>query len=166
MTGQTCMTTARWIKPRFPRPHRIRKRINQGHQRLSIGTLLSLLVLSGCVGTPEKLGNANRPTVKQIYMDKLRGKAGTMNRETTHRAIHPDDGDLQGQTRSRYQALNNRFPFLPNPVLVMYVFPHLTSAGTPIPGYATFFKFFAADPVALPHEVIDSPDPIHQEVHP
>ena len=42
---------------------------------------------------------------------------------------------------------------LPNPDLVMYVFPHL--AGTdpiPVPGYSTVFPFFRSVKYAMPGE--------------
>ena len=46
------------------------------------------------------------------------------------------------------------FPRLPNPSLVMYVFPHLAGAErTPVPGYATTFPLYERVEYALPGEV-------------
>jgi len=54
---------------------------------------------------------------------------------------------------SPVQTLSQKFPFLHNPVLVTYVYPHLTKAGTPIPGYVTYFKMYQSHPIALPGEL-------------
>ena len=62
--------------------------------------------------------------------------------------------DLAGYARTAHTELETRFPRLPNPTLVMYVFPHL--AGTervPVPGYATTFPLYERVEYALPGEV-------------
>jgi conjugative transfer region lipoprotein (TIGR03751 family) len=146
MTWPTSTITQRWI--RFHHQHTRNPR-----RVATLLTLLILLILSGCTGTPMPLGEETMPTLKHIYTEKMSGKTSPIEPATIHRPIHPADGDLRGQARARYHGLKHHFPFLPNPVLVMYVFPHLTAADTPIPGYATFFKLYATDPVALPHEV-------------
>ena len=43
------------------------------------------------------------------------------------------------------------FPRLPNPTLVMYIFPHLAGdAGAPVPGYTTAFPMYEQVEYALP----------------
>ena len=65
----------------------------------------------------------------------------------------PDgDGGLHGYTRDAANELNIRFPRLPNPTLVMYVFPHLSAEGTPVPGYSTVFQLYDRAHYALPGE--------------
>ena len=62
--------------------------------------------------------------------------------------------DLKGYTREAYNETQLVFKRLPNPDLVMYVFPHLSGAeGSPIPGYTTAFPFYDTVHYALPGEV-------------
>ena len=59
---------------------------------------------------------------------------------------------LAGYTREVDTEIENLFPRLPNPPLVMYVFPHLTRTGQPVPGYATSFPMYDKTEYALPGE--------------
>lgn len=43
--------------------------------------------------------------------------------------------------------LRRDFRVLPNPRLLLYVYPHLAADGSPVPGYATWFTVFANAPV-------------------
>ncbi|MDD2052773.1 TIGR03751 family conjugal transfer lipoprotein [Pseudomonas putida] len=59
-------------------------------------------------------------------------------------------------SRTAANEIHNLFPRLPNPDLVMYVFPHL--AGTepvPVPGYSTVFPFYSQTHYAMPGERTD-----------
>ena len=49
------------------------------------------------------------------------------------------------------------FPLLPNREFTLFVFPHLTSSGNPIPAYTTVWRLYEKDHYALPGEVI-APD--------
>ena len=60
---------------------------------------------------------------------------------------------LYGYTRSVFNELDVLFPRLPNPTIVMYVFPHLSLEDTPIPGYSTMFQLYDRDHFALPGEL-------------
>jgi hypothetical protein len=50
-------------------------------------------------------------------------------------------------------ALRQGFARLPNPDLVMYVFPHLARGRYPVPGYYTVFPMYESAPYALPGEM-------------
>ena len=63
-----------------------------------------------------------------------------------------EDG-LHGYTRDAYNELDVRFPRLPNPTIIMYVFPHLSLEDTPVPGYSTMFQLYERTHYALPGEV-------------
>jgi conjugative transfer region lipoprotein (TIGR03751 family) len=70
------------------------------------------------------------------------------------RRISSSEEDLHGYTREAFNELDVSFPRLPNPSLVMYVFPHLAGAErTPVPGYATTFPLYDRVEYALPGEV-------------
>lgn len=70
------------------------------------------------------------------------------------RPVQDGEGDLAGYTRTAYNELEMLFPRLPNPTLVMYVFPHLAGPErVPVPGYATAFPLYERVEYALPGEV-------------
>jgi conjugative transfer region lipoprotein (TIGR03751 family) len=59
-------------------------------------------------------------------------------------------------TRTAHNEIERQFHRLPNPDLVMYVFPHL--AGTdpvPVPGYSTVFPLYQRVQYALPGERVE-----------
>lgn len=59
-------------------------------------------------------------------------------------------------TRSAANEIHRQFHRLPNPDLVMYVFPHL--AGTdpvPVPGYSTVFPLYQRVQYAMPGERVE-----------
>ena len=60
---------------------------------------------------------------------------------------------LHGYTRDAYSELDVRFPRLPNPTIIMYIFPHLSEEQTPVPGYATMFPLYETVHFALPGEL-------------
>lgn len=70
------------------------------------------------------------------------------------------DYDYSHYTRSAMSELDVLFPRLPNPTLVMFVYPHMSRAGVPVPGYSTAFPLFDSVEYALPGEA-----PYYQERH-
>jgi hypothetical protein len=60
-------------------------------------------------------------------------------------------------TRTALNEIDNRFTRLPNPDLVMYVFPHQAGkGGYPVPGYVTVFPMYEGIEYAMPGEVSSS----------
>lgn len=90
------------------------------------------------------------PTISEIY-DAHAARKGPFN--AVRRQLHDGDHGLHGYTRDVYDELSVRFPRLPNPTIVMYVFPHLSQEGTPVPGYSTMFPLYEAVKYALPGEL-------------
>lgn len=65
-----------------------------------------------------------------------------------------DGSDLSSQVT---QELIDTFPLLENPMLIMYVFPHVaTESRVPIPDYWTAFPMYERFEFALPGEKQDS----------
>jgi conjugative transfer region lipoprotein (TIGR03751 family) len=112
------------------------------------------VVLVGCASSKEKVFHHDMPTMKAIYEKKFNHNRLQGNATVKKRPIR--DSGLAGSAKAYYQTLNRQFPFLHNPVLITYVYPHLTLAGTPIPGYVTYFKLYQSHPIALPGEVSDA----------
>lgn len=74
-------------------------------------------------------------------------------RQQLRRPLHETDTQLASYTRTAQNEIYSQFKRLPNPDLVLYVFPHL--AGTdpaPIPGYSTVFPFYQRVQYAMPGE--------------
>ena len=126
------------------------------------------LPLAGCFYTSkEAVLPQTGPTMKEVYDGHFQGagegstgaafavdgwkQAPPMGKA---RRFGDDVTDLKGYTRESYNETQLVFGRLPNPDLVMYVFPHLAGPeGNPIPGYTTAFPFYEQVQYALPGEV-------------
>ena len=116
------------------------------------------LALGGCASTKESVLPQDGPSMKAIYDAHFEGLGAddplAVRRELGSRPLGDDDADLAGYSRTAHTELETIFPRLPNPTLVMYVFPHLAGAErVPVPGYATTFTLYERVEYALPGEV-------------
>ncbi|MBN0393812.1 TIGR03751 family conjugal transfer lipoprotein, partial [Pseudomonas aeruginosa] len=78
-------------------------------------------------------------------------------RQTLRRPIDPQQAasanDQADYTRTASNEIHSQFKRLPNPDLVMYVFPHLAGSDpAPVPGYTTVFPFYQRVQYAMPGE--------------
>ena len=55
-------------------------------------------------------------------------------------------------SRTQESEITQQFPRLPNPDMVMYLYPHLADGNTPVPGYSTVFPFYSQTQYAMPGE--------------
>lgn len=117
------------------------------------------LALAGCASDKEALlphggqsmldvwHNAGVPGIQQQLLDA---------RQQLRRPLSPADlaTNLQEPyTRHASNEIRGLFPRLPNPDLLMYVYPHLTGTEqAPVPGYTTVFPFYRRVQYALPGE--------------
>ena len=126
--------------------------------RIPVLLLLSLSTsLIGCAGSKDTMLPADGRTIKRIYDEHFSdiGMNGMLaaRRSLNGRPVQSNDQDLSGFVRDAYNELDRHFPRLPNPTLVMYVFPHLAGAErVPIPGYATTFTLYRHVEYTLPGE--------------
>jgi conjugative transfer region lipoprotein (TIGR03751 family) len=97
--------------------------------------------------------DTSQPSSKDVSGDAVTSDAKPNNCSRDCRAYHDDDKDLAGYTRNASNEIKQLFPRLPNPEIVLYVFPHINSKGRPIPGYSTSFLLYEKDEYALPGEV-------------
>ncbi|MEW8507216.1 MAG: TIGR03751 family conjugal transfer lipoprotein [Candidatus Thiodiazotropha sp.] len=116
------------------------------------------LVLAGCASTKDTVLPQDGPSMKAIY----EGHVHEMNADNPQvirgelgdRPIVAGEPALHGYTRDAFNEIDVLFPRLPNPTLVMYIFPHLAGdAGAPVPGYTTAFPMYEQVEYALPGEV-------------
>jgi len=116
------------------------------------------LALGGCASTKESVLPQDGPSMKAIYDAHFEGMGAddpyVLRRELGTRPLGDDDVDLAGYSRTAHTELETIFPRLPNPTLVMYVFPHLAGPErVRVPGYATTFTLYERVEYALPGEV-------------
>ena len=116
------------------------------------------LILGGCASTKESVLPQDGPSMKAIYDAHFEGMGAddpyVLRRELGTRPLGDDDVDLAGYSRTAHTELETIFLRLPNPTLVMYVFPHLAGPErVPVPGYATTFTLYERVEYALPGEL-------------
>lgn len=113
-------------------------------QMKTILILTSTIVLSSCASI--KLPEKGNTTVKDVY-DKLAKSQDLENQIGT--------SNLSEYTSEKNKEILGLFKTLPNPDLMIYVFPHISSGGLPIPAYTTQIKLFEIEHYGLPNEKIE-----------
>jgi len=138
-----------------------------GTERLAI--VFAILLLAGCATSKEELLTHDAQTMLDIWTQEAGSASGGGRaarelldaRQALRRPLTFVDAqgapDRQASyTRTAQNEIYSQFQRLPNPDLVMYVFPHL--AGTdpvPIPGYSTVFPLYQRVQYALPGERVE-----------
>ena len=120
--------------------------------------LLAALWLAGCSTSKEQL----LPPGDSTMLDLWQQKSGSPQMTAEARAVlRRDLNDVErnaqpavaeSYSRDANSEIQQQFPRLPNPDLVMYVFPHMTVGNVPGPGYSTVFPFYSQVQYALPGE--------------
>ena len=121
------------------------------------------LVLAGCASTKEAVLPQDGPSMKAIYEAHIHEMSArdplSIRQELGDRPILTGESALHGYTREAANEIDAIFPRLPNPTLVMYVFPHMAGEeSVPVPGYATAFPMYERTEYALPGEVQARPE--------
>ncbi|MDE1486553.1 TIGR03751 family conjugal transfer lipoprotein [Xenorhabdus bovienii] len=114
-------------------------------------------LLAGCTTSKDALLPAGEQTVLVMWQGNQAGHATASARETLRRSLTSSERlraleEPYHYSRSAAQEISRQFPRLPNPDMVMYVYPHLVTGNTPIPGYSTVFPFYQQVQYALPGE--------------
>ena len=127
---------ATWIKPLF--------------------VIAVALSLTACATSKEDVIPQDGPDMVTLY-DTHQRAAGAQRHLAQQRAdlgrpIARGAGDLHAYTQQAANEIEQVFPLLPNPQLVLFVFPHLSIEGAPVPGYATAFPMYQIDQYAMPGE--------------
>jgi conjugative transfer region lipoprotein (TIGR03751 family) len=125
---------------------------------------IALLALYGCTGAGKRhVLPEDGPPMLEIYerhFDEMHGGSiegarAKLGQPVQGRGIRSGNLDLAGYTRTAQTEIEAIFPELPNPTLVMYVFPHLTGGErAPVPGYSTSFRMYEGAEYALPGEAL------------
>lgn len=120
-------------------------------------TLFMLALTSALAGCTDKQAvlPPQAPTIEAIYAEHFRGDAGAdlgPARDVLQKRpvdAHP----VPGPAGAAVDAIEARFARLANPVLTLYVYPHLAEAErVPVPGYFTVFPLYERTEYAAPGE--------------
>lgn len=109
-----------------------------------------VLCLCACTTNKDHLLPAGNTSMMEVWSTQtseagsLAGRKLLDARLALRRSVQDEQGIRTGDAA---------FPRLPNPDLVMYVFPHMVG-GAPIPGYSTAFPMFERVQYAKPGETL------------
>ncbi len=121
--------------------------------------MLVLLGLGACTATSDSPIPRDGPTMRAIYDAHMGGGDSADSTgggsDLRARALASGNVDQADYTRDAANEIDTRFARLPNPDLVMYVYPHLAGPSqSPVPGYSTVFPMFSRPAFALPGEAV------------
>ncbi|MBC8954465.1 TIGR03751 family conjugal transfer lipoprotein [Xenorhabdus sp. PB62.4] len=114
-------------------------------------------LMAGCSTSKDTLLPAGKQTVLAMWQGNKAGHTPVQARTALRRMLTGTERKRALEApdpyrRSAEHEISQQFPRLPNPDMVMYVFPHLAAGNTPIPGYSTVFPFYQQVQYALPGE--------------
>lgn len=131
--------------------------------------ILVIPLLSGCATSVEQMLTRSDANMLDIWHSETGGTSNgnrnrqqlldarqTLRRPITQAEVAHYPAEQASYTRTAQNEIYAQFRRLPNPDLVMYVFPHL--AGTdpvPVPGYSTVFPLYQRVQYAMPGERVE-----------
>ena len=136
---------------------------------------LAIVVLGGCATSKEELLTHSDRTMMDIWQQETGGGgSGTgqvarrqlldarqsLRRPLTEANVQADvqaaPAEQMRYTRTARNEVYRQFHRLPNPDLVMYVYPHLAGSDpVPVPGYTTVFPLYQRVQYAMPGERVE-----------
>ncbi|CAK7033452.1 TIGR03751 family conjugal transfer lipoprotein [Saezia sanguinis] len=139
-----------------------------------IKTILAIFVgvwlvvsVSGCATSAEDMLTHGDRTMMDIWHVGTSGNTGQANRQLldarqalrrplTNMDIQHDAAAQATYTRTAHNEIERQFQRLPNPDMLMYVFPHLSVTDpVPVPGYTTVFPLYQRIQYAMPGERVE-----------
>jgi conjugative transfer region lipoprotein (TIGR03751 family) len=138
----------------------INRMIPNRKNRLLVVGLLSMLGISltGCTTCANAIPN-NEPTMAEIYETAMQQSHQSTLEQAREQVKNITCSDslacIPSNTKTEMGEVNTIFPTLPNPPLVMYVYPHLSHVDeAPVPGYTTAFSLYEKTYYAVEGELI------------
>lgn len=112
------------------------------------------LLLTGCATSKNELLPPGDQDMKTTWQSHSGGTQRLMDaRATLRRPLTPVPATEQAAwSRTGENEVRSQFRRLPNPDMVMYLFPHMVAGETPVPGYSTVFPLYIRTWYALPGE--------------
>lgn len=132
-------------------------------------TLIAMMVMGGCATSKDKLLPQGEHTMLDVWNREAGGSAGGgqparqlldaregLRRPLTEAEVHSMPATNAAYTRTAANEIHRQFHRLPNPDLVIYVFPHTAGSDpVPVPGYATVFPLYQRIQYAMPGERVE-----------
>lgn len=128
---------------------------------INYGVWLAVALLStGCATSKEELLPHGDNTMMDVWEQGSSGSSNSASsrqlldaRLSLRRSLEDGRAENVAYTRTAQNEIYGQFKRLPNPDLVMYVFPHLAGSDpAPIPGYSTVFPLYQRVQYAMPGE--------------
>ena len=128
---------------------------------INCGAYLVVALLStGCATSKEELLPHGDNTMMDVWEQGASGSSNSASsrqlldaRLGLRRSLEDERLENVAYTRTAQNEIYSQFKRLPNPDLVMYVFPHLAGSDpAPIPGYSTVFPLYQRVQYAMPGE--------------
>ncbi len=121
--------------------------------------LMATLLVAGCATSQEELMPVGDTTMMEIWQNQAGHSTGERRlldvRSELRRPLESPElvSEQLRYSRDASNEIYSQFRRLPNPDLVMYVFPHLAgSEQVPVPGYSTVFPLYQRTQYAMPGE--------------
>lgn len=121
---------------------------------------LTLLSLTSCSSMFTSKMPSGSNSMQQSYDSAINGATSNDSidavRSRMHYVSNTNTQHLQ-EIQSNGNAIDSQFARLPNPNIVMYVYPHQAGSGnnlTPVPGYSTVFPLYQHVQYAMPGDMI------------
>lgn len=123
-----------------------------------------IMLATGCSTSKDELLPHGDSTMMDVWDQGASGSGNSTSnrqlldaRQDLRRPLQPNQTGALGEnakfTRTAQNEIYSQFKRLPNPDLVMYVFPHLAGSDlAPIPGYTTVFPLYQRVQYAMPGE--------------
>ena len=128
---------------------------------INYGVWLAVALLStGCASSKEELLPHGDNTMLDVWEQGSSGSSNSASsrqlldaRLSLRRSLEDGRAENVAYTRTAQNEIYSQFKRLPNPDLVMYVFPHFAGSDpAPIPGYSTVFPLYQRVQYAMPGE--------------
>ncbi|ECD5534516.1 MULTISPECIES: TIGR03751 family conjugal transfer lipoprotein [Enterobacteriaceae] len=125
--------------------------------------MLVALLLSGCSTSKDEMLPPGDSTMLDMWQNKASSaRTTTEARSVLRRGLN--DADLatrqsleESYTRDAHNEIQQLFPRLPNPDMVIYIYPHMAgNEPAPVPGYSSVFSFYSRVQYALPGERLEA----------
>lgn len=125
--------------------------------------MLVTLLLSGCSTSKDEMLPPGDSTMLDMWQNKASSaRTTTEARSVLRRGLN--DTDLatrqsleESYTRDAQNEIQQLFPRLPNPDMVIYIYPHMAgNEPSPVPGYSSVFSFYSRVQYALPGERLEA----------
>lgn len=120
---------------------------------------LLVLATTGCTLMEGDPIPHDGPSMREIYETHMGGGSSRdgapVGQGLRERALASGTVDQEAYTRTAGNEIDTRFARLPNPDLVMFVFPHLAGPSrSPVPGYSSVIPMYRQPAYALPGETV------------